>query len=245
MGLKGLSNALDLMRYFTAQQPAWGVRELAKASGVHHAVVHRILATFADAGYLTQDELGRYALGLRWLEMGEIVRQSVSRTEHVAPVLRRLMEQSGETVFLSMLDDGEGVCLDIAHSEHQLRFSIEQGQRFALHLGAHGKAMLAFLPDAERAEICARAAASPADAVALEEGLASIRRHGWSQTYGEAAPGVAGVAVPLWRANRTRVAGSLAVCGPRQRLDEASLHHVLEMLAIAQRDIEGMVGLLG
>ncbi|HKT99792.1 MAG TPA: IclR family transcriptional regulator [Paraburkholderia sp.] len=246
MLLKSLGSALELLRYFTSRQPVWGVRELARECGAHHSVVHRILATFAADGYLVQDELGHYALGLRWFEMGEIVRQTVSPTEIVAPVLHRLKEMSGETVFLSVLDNREGLCLDIAHSDQQLRFSIEQGKRFPLHLGAHAKAMLAFMPEDERADIYAREAAmgGTADVAALEASLEQVRMNGWVQTWEEATPGVTGIAVPVWMKSRSRVAGSISVCGPRQRIDDSCVPRMLELLREAQRNIEGVVGLL-
>ncbi|MGT2493392.1 IclR family transcriptional regulator domain-containing protein [Cupriavidus basilensis] len=50
----------------------------------------------------------------------------------VQPVLEKLAEQSGETVFLSWLDGHEGLCVGMVQSQHQLRFSIELGQRFPL-----------------------------------------------------------------------------------------------------------------
>jgi IclR family transcriptional regulator, acetate operon repressor len=244
--LKGLSSALQLMRYFTHSQPAWGVRELAKESGVHHAVVHRVLATYAEEGFLVQDALGRYALGLRWFEIGEIVRHTLSPSQIVEPVLQRLREQSGETVFLSLLDGAEGLCFEIAHSEQQLRFSIEEGQRFALHVGAHGKAMLAFLPAALREAAYARAQAEGAslDRAALDTQLAQIHQDGWAYTREEAASAVAGLAVPVWSKNRQAVAGSLAIAGPIQRLDEAAVPRLLDALYAAQHAIKGGIGLL-
>jgi IclR family transcriptional regulator, acetate operon repressor len=244
--LKNLKHSLQLMRYFTARQPTWGVRELARASGVHYAVVQRVLATFASEGFLVQDELARYALGLRWFEMGEIVRHTVSPNAGVEPVLRRLMEQSGETVFLSVLDGDEGVCFDIVHSAQSPRFSIEEGQRFSLHVGSHAKVMLAFLPDAKRNDLCIRAESvgDLNDRITLEGHLERIRTDGWAYTREESAPGVAGIAVPVWMADQQRIAGSLTICGPMQRLDETSVPRLLEAMRDAQRGIEGMVGLL-
>lgn len=234
------------MRYFTARQPAWGVRELAKASGVHYAIVHRVLATFAVEGFLSQDEAGRYSLGLRWFEMGEIVRHTLSPTQIVEPVLHRLSEQSGETAFLSLIDGVEGLCLDIAHSEQQLRFSIEEGQRFALTAGAHGKAILAFLPEAQRETACthAQSAGMVVDRPALDRHLDRIRQDGWAYTQEEAAASVAGLAVPVWSKSRRAVVGSLGIAGPIQRLDEAAVPKLLDALYAAQRTIEGVVGLL-
>lgn len=243
--LQSLSSALQLMRYFTSTQPAWGVRELARESGVHHAVVHRVLATFAAEGFLVQDATGRYALGLRWFEMGEIVRHIVSPTQAVEPILQHLARESGETVFLTLIDGDEGLCLDIVHSDQQLRFSIAEGQRFALHAGSHGKAILAFLPDERRQAICASAASTDErlDVATLESHLEQIRNQGWAYTREESAAGVAGLAVPVW--NRTRqVVGSLAISGPVQRLDEGAIPRLLAPLQLAQPRIEGVVGLL-
>ncbi|HAF2412832.1 TPA: IclR family transcriptional regulator [Salmonella enterica] len=244
--LKTLSGALRLMRYFTTTQSAWRVRELAKVSGVQHAIVHRVLATFAAEGFLVQDALGRYALGLRWFEMGEIVRRSLSPSDVVEPALHRLAEQSGETVFLSLIDGNEGICLDIAHSEQQLRFSIEEGQRFPLHAGAHGKSILAFLPAERIDEICeiARQEGAVIDRPTLDAHLARIRETGWTFTKEEAAMGVAGIAVPLWMKDGKTVAGSLAISGPMQRIDESSALHLLDALHQARRTIERVLGLI-
>lgn len=244
--LKTLSGALNLMRYFTQSQPAWGVRELAKASGVHHAIVHRVLATFAAQGFLIQDAQGRYTLGLRWFEMGEIVRRSLSPADVVEPVLHRLAEQSGETVFLSLLDGNEGICLDIAHSEQQLRFSIEEGQRFALHTGAHGKAILAFMPVERVNEICALARQEGylIERSALDAQLRLVKQAGWAFTREEAATGVAGVAVPLLSRDGKTIIGSLAISGPLQRLDETTSAHLIDVLQDARRRIEPVLGLI-
>jgi IclR family transcriptional regulator, acetate operon repressor len=243
--LQSLSSALQLMRHFTSSQPAWGVRELARESGVHHAVVHRVLATFTAEGYLVQDAMGRYTLGLRWFEMGEIVRHTVSPTQMVEPVLQHLAQESGETVFLTLIDGIEGLCLDIAHSDQQLRFSIEEGQRFPLYAGSHGKAILAFLPEGQRAQVCEQAALKDTrlDPAALETHLEQIRNEGWAYTREESAAGVAGLAVPVWTRSR-QVVGSLAISGPVQRLDEAAIPRLLAPLRIAQSKIEGVVGLL-
>ncbi len=239
--LKSLSGALQLMTYFTAGQPVWGVRELAKASGVHYAVVHRVLATFAENGFLEQDELGRYSLGLRWFEMGEVARRAFSPSEVVGPALERLAEQSGETVFLSWLEGLDGLCVDIVQSQHELRFSIELGQRFPLFAGSHGKAILAFQPEAFRHQVYA---AAEQDGAPIEAHLARIREDGWAHTQGETATGVAGLAVPLWSKDRSTVVGSLAISGPQQRLGEDAVPRLLEALRTAQAAIASVVGFI-
>lgn len=250
--LKSLSGALQLMRYFTAEQSVWGVRELAAASGVHRAVVQRVLATFAEEGFLVQDDLGRYALGLRWFELGEIVRHTLSPTDVVKPALSRLAQQTGETVFLSLLDGHEGLCLDMAHSGQPLRFSIEEGQRFALDTGSHGKAMLAFQSSTLCDEVCQKAHQQARehahrhvpDRQVLDAHLARIRETGWAYTSEEAVPGVSGLAIPLWSKDKRTVIGSLAIAGPVQRLDEQAVPKFLDALHEARQTVERAIGLI-
>ena len=102
--LKTLDSALALLTRFTLQEPSWGVRELAKATGVHYAVVHRVLASFAENGFLRQDSAGRYSLGLRLFELGQVAHRTFAPSDVVQPALEALARTSGETVFLRFLE---------------------------------------------------------------------------------------------------------------------------------------------
>jgi DNA-binding IclR family transcriptional regulator len=238
--LKTLDGALALLTHFTVRQPTWGVRELSREAGVHHAVVQRVLATFAANGFLVQDASGRYSLGLRWYELGQVMRKTFSPAEVVQPALDALARESGETVFLSWLDGEAGLCTDMAAGEHQLRFSIEPGQRFALDAGAHAKVILAFQPASVRERIVARSAA-PEE---LEARLAQIRADGWAYTCEEAAASVAGLAVPLRSRDSKAVIGSLGIAGPLQRLSQDALPRLLDALRTARQSIEPVTGFL-
>lgn len=240
--LKTLDSALALLTRFTLEEPTWGVRELAKETDVHHSIVHRVLATFAANGFMIQDSAGRYSLGLRLFELGQIAHRTFAPSEIVQPALDALAHDSGETVFLSLLDGMQGVCTDIAQSQQQLRFSIEVGQRFRLIAGAHAKAILAFQPDEFRAAVYQEAHLT--DGSAIDARLDQVRTDGWSHTREEAAATVAGLAVPLWSRDRRRVIGSLSIAGPIQRLDGEAVPRLIDALKKTRETIEPVVGLL-
>jgi len=248
MTLKTLDGALSLLTYFTVRQSTWGVRELAKQSGVHPAVVQRVLATFAANGFLVQDTTtGKYSLGLRFFELGQVVRKTFSPEEIVRPVLEQLSTQCGETVFLSWLDGHEGLCVGMVQSQHQLRFSIELGERFPLYAGAHAKAILAFQDEAFREEVYRHGLAPIAPDTKLsregiEQQLAEIRERGWAHTYEEAAASVAGLAVPLWSRDHQKVVGSVSIAGPRQRLGVDVEPQLVEALRQASESLERVTG---
>jgi IclR family transcriptional regulator, acetate operon repressor len=239
--LKTLDSALALLTRFTMQEPTWGVRELAKATGIHYAVVHRALATFAASGFLRQDSAGRYSLGLRLFELGQVAHRTFAPSDVVQPALDALAQTSGETVFLSLLDGTDAVCTDMAQSQHQLRFSIESGQRFALVAGAHAKAILAFQSDEFRAGVYQQARL--ASSAEIEDQLTKVRADGWCHTREEAAATVAGLAVPLWSRDRRNVVGSLGIAGPVQRLEGEAIPRLIEALKKTRETIEPVVGL--
>lgn len=248
MTLKTLDGALSLLTYFTVRQPTWGVRELAKHSGVHYAVVHRVLATFAANGFLVQDAAtGKYSLGLRLFELGQVVRKTFSPEEIVRPVLEALAAQSGETVFLSWLDDHEGLCVGLVHSQHKLRFSIELGERFPLLAGAHAKAILAFQDAPFRDEVYRlrqeqMGSHATFDREAIEQQLDGVRAQGWAYTREEAAATVAGLALPLWSRDHSAVVGSLAIAGPQQRLSEEAVPGLLDAMRAASLRLQDLIG---
>lgn len=246
MTLKTLDNALNLLTYFTVQQPAWGVRALAKQSGVHPAIVHRVLATFAESGFLVQnEESGKYSLGLRVFELGQVVRKTFSPSEAVQPILQRLAEQSGETVFLSWLDGEEGLCVGMVQSQHQLRFSIELGQRFPLYAGAHAKAILAFQTTSFQEQSFAEGVAAGVSMPsweAFQARLADVRAQGWAYTHGESAASVAGLAIPLMARDHQTVTGSITIAGPQDRLREESVTELLTHLRDSAKRLEDVIG---
>ena len=243
MTLKTLDSALALLSYFTVRQSTWGVRELAKHSGMHHAVVHRILATYAANGYLIQHpETSKYSLGLRLFQLGQVMRKTFTPEEMVRPVLEKLASQCGETVFLSWLDGYEGLCIGMVQSQHQLRFSIELGERFSLFAGAHAKAILAFQPESFREEVYLQHQDSFTSRQDLELLLDEVRHNGWAYTYEEAAMGVAGLAVPLWSPNHQTVVGSVSIAGPEQRIGESDRPQLISALLQASKSLEHVTG---
>lgn len=74
MTLKTLDNALEILKYFTKQTSAWGVRELAKKMNISHSIIYRILSTYEKHGFLIQNpETRKYELGIKFWEYGQVV----------------------------------------------------------------------------------------------------------------------------------------------------------------------------
>lgn len=243
MTLKTLDNALNLLRFFTSEKNAWGVRELAKELDISHTIVYRILSTFEKHGILMQNlETNKYQLGLRLLEYGMIIQESFSISDIIKPVMKRLAEETQETSFLTWLEGFEGVCLEIAESTQRVKLTTSIGSRTPLYGGAWGKAIMAFLPE-EMLEAILRQGIEPITSRTitspemLRENLNEIKNKGWCYSVGEYSDNVAGIAMPLFN-SKNQVVASLTVAGPDYRIGPERVELIVNHLTKCRNEIQ-------
>lgn len=91
--------------------------ELAQQAGLPNSTTHRLLTTMQQLGFVRQvGELGHWAVGAHAFIVGSSFLQSRNLLAIVHPILRKLMEESGETVNLAVLDqsDHQAIIIDRA-----------------------------------------------------------------------------------------------------------------------------------
>ena len=89
--------------------------ELAQQAGLPNSTTHRLLTTMQQLGFVRQvGELGHWAVGAHAFIVGSSFLQSRNLLAIVHPILRKLMEESGETVNLAVLDqsDHQAIIID-------------------------------------------------------------------------------------------------------------------------------------
>lgn len=235
MSLKTLENSLEVLKYFTRQTPSWGVRELAKEMEISHSIVYRILSTFEESGYLYQDpETKKYELGLRFLEYGEMVKDRINLSAEVIQAMKRVVEATNESAFLTILDGFEGVTVEMVETSQSIKYAVSIGTRAPLYSGASCKAMMAFLPQEQQRKIIENGlqALTPKTITNPEElikDLDAIRRQGWCLSSGEYANEVFGLGVPLFDLSGN-VFGSLTISGPIYRLPNVENEQTVAIL---------------
>ncbi|OLN31985.1 IclR family transcriptional regulator [Desulfosporosinus metallidurans] len=243
MALKTLDNALEILRYFTYEHPAWGVRELAKELNISHSIIYRVLATFEDHGFLVQNEdTKKYELGIKFWEYGLIVRSKLRISDMIYPTMEKLANETGESVFLTWLDELEGICVDIAESSQRVKFAVSIGSRTPLYAGASNKIIMAYVPEKDQLAIIEKglqefAGYTIVDPQKLLKNLEEIRLQGWCYSLGEYSDAVVGVALPLFTRKR-KITGSITVAGPEYRFPESKVREVLTILEIRTSEIQ-------
>jgi DNA-binding IclR family transcriptional regulator len=148
-----LERALVILE-FLAENPGAGVSRIAEALRLPKNIVFRICMSLLRHGYLLRDDATKvFHLSRKLLALGYAATNRHTVVENAIDVMRELRDLTKETVLLGTLVGTEGVVLEQVFGLHPFKFMVDAGTRFSLHTSAPGKALLAFLPEAEREEV--------------------------------------------------------------------------------------------
>jgi len=221
----------------TADGDASTLSGIAAGVNMSPSTVHRVLAQLANDGLVRQEENGRYGLGLEFMRLAWTAAGRGSLREAAAPILRELGHTTGETAWLGLYESmrREMMFVSAVESPQAIRHVRPLNQWLPIHGGATGRAILAFLPEAERREIVwqnplpALTDQTITDPGKLDRLLEEVRRRRYAISRGERASGGVGIAAPVL-AEGGRVLGVIGVGLPEQRFhvaDEADLSRLV------------------
>jgi DNA-binding IclR family transcriptional regulator len=145
-----VGRALAVLDSFRAGDQSLSLAELAERTGFYKSTILRLAQSLQRANYLVRLEGGRYQLGAALIRLGEICKSSTRLDDHVLPVLRRLVEATGESATLYVRKGGQRFCLHRVDSRRALRDHIREGDLLPLTIGAPGRVFLYFDSDVER-----------------------------------------------------------------------------------------------
>jgi len=212
-GSRTLSRGLKVLQSLGTKSAGATVAELAAATDLDRAVLYRLLQTLESEGFVVRDpQTRRFHLGMSVVELGIRASRSLQVRRLALPGMRALMEQSREAVCLSVRDRSETVVVDRVEPRGlSVRVGYHVGLRHSLRMGAHGRAVLAFLDPDERASI----------ASGQEAELEAARSRGFATCCDEIERGSTAVAAPVIGAAGQPVA-SVGIVAPTLRLRDAS-----------------------
>lgn len=221
-----LIKGLHVLETLVAGKDAMALAEIASAAGLVKSNAHRVLKTLIHCGYARQDGDGRYRATLKMWKLGSRISEQMDIRGIARPHLRKLSELTGETVHLSVLENGEVTYLEKIDSPHPVAAYSRLGGGGPAHCSATGKALLAFANDDVRQRVeaslrrfTARTIVEPAK---LERELQTIRRSGFATTRGEWHEAVSGIAAPILARDDVAVA-AVGISGLSARVTTAKL----------------------
>lgn len=186
----------------------------------------RYLQTLTEAGFLNHNrETDKYTLGplLRSIARADA---SVSKIRQLArPAMIELMTEFNETVNLAVKGNGTIVYIDLVEANRSLRMQARIGDSHPMHSTALGKAILAFLPEAEKQRqldlpLTERTGRTLLEREEIERQLRQATKLGYATEVGENEDGAMCVGVPIFDANRYPIA-ALSISAPLMRMPRA------------------------
>jgi DNA-binding IclR family transcriptional regulator len=154
--------------------------------------------------------------------------------EIAEPAMRRLADESGETVNLMIRSAHGAEAIAQVDGRHVLGVRSWIGREVPDHCSAAGKVFLAFGDAAPAAPLERLTARTIVHVEQLERELAGVREHGFATIVDELEMGLAAAAAPI-RSGDGAVVGALSVAGPTARLGPSRLA-VVGRLAVEQAD---------
>jgi DNA-binding IclR family transcriptional regulator len=203
------------------------LKQLAAETRLHPSTAHRILAVMVENRLVDRIEPGTYRLGIRLLELGNLVKSRINVRQEALAHMHRLHEELGETVNLSVRHDDEVVYIErTADSNSMMRVVQIIGARAPLHITAVGKLFLAE-DGPDKCAAYARRTGLPrftentlTDADSFLKEIEKIRRQGYAFDNEEAEKGVSCIGAGIFSDDGRIVAG-LSVSAPSDRLNRA------------------------
>ena len=201
------------------------LKQLATETHLHPSTAHRILAVMVDSSLVDRIEPGTYRLGIRLLELGNLVKSRISVRQEALPHMQALHQALGETVNLSVRHQDEVVYIErTANHCSKMRVVHLIGARAPLHITAVGKLFLAHDGPEVSAEYARRTGLprytenTLTDPESLARELERIRRQGFALDNEEAEKGVSCIGAGILNDEGRLIAG-LSVSAPSDRLD--------------------------
>ena len=232
-----IERMFSLMDVLASREEAISLKEISEKTGLHPSTAHRILNDLATGRFVDRPHPGTYRLGMRLLELGNMVKSRLNVRDAALIPMRDLHKLIQQTVNLSLRQGDEIIYIERAYSERSgMQVVRAIGGRAPLHLTSVGKLFLA-ADDAQRVRAYAMRTGlngqtknSLTQLSSLEHELNKVRLNGFALDNEELELGVRCMAAGIYDDQEKLVAG-LSISAPAGRLDETWL---IKLQAAAQ-----------
>ena len=232
-GVGTLDRALDVLD--AVEAGARSFTDIHRATGLTRPTAHRMIRALEAHGLLLHVGGHGYALGTRLLRLAESAARNLPLRDLAHPALERLARATGESAQLYVRDGHARLCVDSVESDSELRTIVSMGSSLPLTKGSAGKVFLAWATDADVATITTDL--DPDDRDRLLHQIATTRRRGWADSFGEREEGVASVSAPVFDEHKALTA-AVSVSGPSNRIGQLKGRHYAPAVTAAAGEIE-------
>jgi DNA-binding IclR family transcriptional regulator len=232
-----------LMDVLSQREEAMSLKDISEKTGLHPSTTHRILNDLAIGRFVDRPQPGTYRLGMRLLELGNLVKGRLNVRDAALQPMRELHKQIQQPVNLSMRQGDEIVYIERAYSERSgMQVVRAIGGRAPLHLTSVGKLFLAaddpqrVRAYATRTGLSGHTKNSITQLPNLERELGKVRQYQVAHDNEELELGVRCMAAGIFDDQGKLVAG-LSISAPTGRLEEEWLSKLQAVAADISRSL--------
>lgn len=249
--VQSVQRAITILKSFSTDEPELGVGQLSRRLGLAKSTVFRLLSTLEAGGLVAQNpETDRYGLGADLIGLADNVITYSNLRRIARPHLSQLANTLRETVSLTILDHNDAVNVEQFVPPGRLVVRVGWvGRRMPVHAVSAGRAIIAFLPNAELARLLdgdleALTPHTITNPQALRAELDRVRKQGYATAFEELEEGLNALAAPV-RNHEAQVIASVSVSGPASRLTRERISQVAPQVIQTAEQISRGIGYRG
>lgn len=238
--------SLDVLNLFI-QHTKLTFNEIVDLLGAPKTSVHRMVGSLETMGFLQKDSEGRYLLGLRFLQFGQLVAERLDIREIAFPIMKELRDEVKEAVHLIIKDGNEAIYIQKLDTPHPVRLYTQVGRRAPLYAGACSRIILSYLDKEEQerylieTELAAIGTGTITDKELLRQSLAEAREAGYTISYSELENETVAIAAPIFDHTGSLAAG-LSIAGPESRFGNERLPKLIILIKKAAKEVSSQLG---
>lgn len=244
-----LKRGLDILLAVSRADRPISITDLSRQLGLAKGSISRVVGTLVQQKFLTRDpETAKFRLGVKLWELGHrVVAARLGIPDVARPVLEELGALTKETVHITVLtENGEMVFLEKLDSTQALQPNIQLGSPHPAYCTANGKAVLAFLAEAELEKMLrGKRPRYTSSTITLRDELMShlksVRRIGYAVNRGEYRADVSGVAAPIFD-HTGLVVAALGISIPTTRMSPKLIKNLGGLVVDGARNISLALG---
>jgi DNA-binding IclR family transcriptional regulator len=179
--------------------------EICTQVGISKSRGHSVLNTLKQFELVEQDaQTKTYSLGPALIFLSQRVLNNLSYPDIAAPFLETLAKETNGTVAFGLISGSHVLVVARREGNQNIGFAVPLGHRFHITLGAHGKAIAAYMSEADRKELLANdrlyfyGDPTRMDLRRLTLDMAKYKRQGFAEDIGQITPGVIVLSAPVF-----------------------------------------------
>lgn len=250
--LSTVEKAIDALFLLSEHPAGLGVTEIGQHLSLKTSSAHQFLVSLRKKGLVEQDALTRrYRIGPQMLRLCRSYFRQLD-VNLIFPFLRDLRDKCGETVIFNIRSGNQIIRVAKAEGVHAVRRVIEIGDHQPLYLGSTGKAIMAYLPEAELEEVIkgfseimdlthSEFPKMPLFDSKWRQELAKVRQQGYAASFGELYEGVHAMSAPVFNSSN-HVTGCVTISGPGGRFNRRTMKAQVQPLLQSAYQISSTFG---